>query len=111
MVGAVSAGFFKLFLDRHLEKFKITQAESLAKLQAEQAEQLEKVRFRLGILSGRLAGAFEKEREILNETWAKLMEAKGATREIASSFRWYPILDRMPSDELSDFILRLDIPD
>jgi hypothetical protein len=98
VASGIAATVLGFFLNKRLESFKTDQNKTL-----------ERVRYRLGLLSSRLSLTHKRELEALDGCWVKLLDAHGALFAVGSDFRSYLPIDRMTDEEVEEFLAASDL--
>jgi hypothetical protein len=78
--------------------------ERLAAYKHEQQKELEELRFKISGLLDRATKLAQREFDVLPEAWAKLVMAHGHVQAVTTGLQQYPDIDRMDTDELTEFL-------
>ena len=92
------------YFDRRLEALKQQGAQELEQLKAVQAQTLEQLRTALAHLSDRSKHSNEREYAAASALWELAVDLYYATNNCVISDAEYPPLNKMPTEELTEFL-------
>lgn len=102
--GGAAAFAFYLFRQFGEKWLSSVFERRLEALRHEQAQEIERLRFRIAKMLDRASKLSQREFEVLPDAWAKLVDAYYGARAHVSGLKQIPAVDQMSEEQLEEFL-------